>query len=251
MTAVVAVGAVKAVGLSATRRLGGRSKTRENGGTMSRSFFTGTDAQLYAGSRVFAAKLSAEWAELGVPESMAIEYAELNAVYAASYRLALAPATRTKGTVIAKHDAAIPLRRLASRLAKIIDAAGAADARKVDLGLSVRAKRSPMAPPGKPDDFRVTLWVDGSIELRWKCANPVGAHGTMYQVSRRIGDGPLAYLASSGKKKFRDATIPEGASRLTYQVQAVRSTAVGPVAEYVVNFGGTFAPPAAEFKAAA
>jgi len=34
-----------------------------------------------------------------------------------------------------------------------------------------------------------------------------------------------------------DATIPAGSSQVTYQMQAVRSTAAGPWAQFNVNFG--------------
>ena len=34
-----------------------------------------------------------------------------------------------------------------------------------------------------------------------------------------------------------DATVPGGATCLTYQLQAARSTAVGNFAQFIVNFG--------------
>jgi hypothetical protein len=98
------------------------------------------------------------------------------------------------------------------------------------------ATPSPVGPPGTPTDFSVELDGNGTLNLKWKCVNPAG--GTMYQVYRRIGgDGEFTYLGGSGDKKFVDETIPAGATALTYQIQAVRSTAVGMWATFNVNFG--------------
>lgn len=42
---------------------------------------------------------------------------------------------------------------------------------------------------------------------------------------------------AAGSRKFLDGTLPAGASPVTYQVTAVRSTAAGNPAQFVVNFG--------------
>ena len=100
------------------------------------------------------------------------------------------------------------------------------------------ADPSPIAAPGKPDDFGVALQQNGTLMLRWKCRNPRGSAGTLYQVYRRLSaEGKFEYLGSTGKKKYLDASIPEGTSNVTYQIQAVRSTAVGVFGEFNVNFG--------------
>src|SRR5439155_25688357 len=83
-----------------------------------------------------------------------------------------------------------------------------------------------------------TIKQTGGLELAWKCPNPPGSSGTIYQVWRRAT--PLAefeYLGGSGDKRFADTTIPAGSSQVTYQIQAVRSTAVGDFAQFNVNFG--------------
>lgn len=124
--------------------------------------------------------------------------------------------------------------------------------------ISPPAKRSPAGAPGTPDGFTVRLLAAGALELRWKCDNPPGTTGTIYQVYRRIGaSGEFAYLGSAGKKRYIDAAIPAGASSITYQIQAVRSTAVGKWAQFNVNFGtgsgaaATSFTPAGSAKAAA
>jgi hypothetical protein len=95
--------------------------------------------------------------------------------------------------------------------------------------------------PGTPTDFTVSLNGDGTLKLKWKCANPAGSVGTIYQVWRRIGGaggaGEFVYLGGSGTKDFTDDTLPAGSAAVTYQIQGVRSTAIGPWAQFNVNFG--------------
>jgi hypothetical protein len=100
------------------------------------------------------------------------------------------------------------------------------------------ATPSPVGAPGTPTEFGVQLSQDGSLELSWKCSNPVGCTGVVYQVWRRVGaDGEFSYCGGAGERKFTDNTIPAGSSQVTYQIQAVRSTGAGPWAQYNVNFG--------------
>jgi hypothetical protein len=107
--------------------------------------------------------------------------------------------------------------------------------------LPVPATPAPLPPPGTPTDFTAALNPDGSLRLRWKCANPAGSSGTIYQVSRRTGGtgaaGGFAAVGGTGTRNFVDATVPAGVAAVTYQVQAVRSTAAGVAAQFVVNFG--------------
>lgn len=100
------------------------------------------------------------------------------------------------------------------------------------------ATPSPKAAPGKPTDLVVTLDESGVLNLKWKCPNPAGTSGTMYQIWRRIGgSGDFTYVGGVGEKKFVDDTLPAGSSAVTYQMQAVRSTSHGPWAQFNVNFG--------------
>jgi hypothetical protein len=102
------------------------------------------------------------------------------------------------------------------------------------------ATPSPKPPPGPVTDFVVTLDGNGALNLRWKCINPPGAAGTIYQVWRRIGaTGDFTYLGGSGAKSFVDDTLPAGSASVTYQIQGVRSTANGPWSQFNVNFGVT------------
>lgn len=100
------------------------------------------------------------------------------------------------------------------------------------------ASPSPVGPPGTPFNFTVTLTQDGFVMLKWKCNNPSGAAGTVYEVRRRIGaSGTFEYLGSQGVKSFSDDTLPAGSSGVTYQITAIRSTRRGTAAQFNVNFG--------------
>ena len=98
----------------------------------------------------------------------------------------------------------------------------------------------PMPAPGQPYGFTVALNALGALTLKWKCNNPSGSQGTVYQIWRKIGPPSteaLVYIGGSGKKEFTDATLPAGSMAVTYQIQAARSTAVGPWATFKVHFG--------------
>lgn len=210
---------------------------------MNRSFFAATkDAVLAAGSDNFATKISASPVTYGLSAGQATAYAAVNATWQAAYLTAITPETRTKSAVAAKNAARIAMCRMASDLAKIIDGSPVSDAQRIELGLAVRPTPAPRPAPGTPDRFTVTLAADGALTLRWKCDNPRGCSGTIYQVWRRTTNaggttGEFTYLAGTGARRFVDATIPAGSTGVTYQIQAVRSTAVGPWAQFNVNFG--------------
>jgi hypothetical protein len=98
---------------------------------------------------------------------------------------------------------------------------------------------SPVPAPGTPTDFVATLNQDGSLNLNWKCANPIGSGGTTYQVFRKIGTATtFSFIGASGTKSLTDATLPSPIAAVTYQIMAVRSTAMGMPAQFLVNFGG-------------
>lgn len=96
----------------------------------------------------------------------------------------------------------------------------------------------PVGPPGTPMDFKVALRGDGALLLSWKCVNPVGSQGTIYEVRRKVaGQSAFEFLGANGPKKFTDASIAAGSSNVMYEITAVRSTVRGAPAQFVVNFG--------------
>lgn len=95
-------------------------------------------------------------------------------------------------------------------------------------------------PPGTPFDFAVGLLQNGALELKWKCNNPSGTQGTIYEVMRRSGGGgggAFTFVGATGVKVFTDETLPSDAAPVTYQITAVRSTSRGNPAQFIVNFG--------------
>lgn len=100
------------------------------------------------------------------------------------------------------------------------------------------ATPSPVGPPGTPTTFKATLNPDGSLKITFKCPNPAGSVGTIYQVARQLdGAGPFVPLTGTGSRSFIDASVPAGSSSVTYRIVAVRSTAVGDAGQFTVNFG--------------
>ena len=145
-----------------------------------------------------------------------------------------------KDATIVMHDTVLAMGLYGADLIKKIKAKAGQSGNSVYALASLPSPvtPSPVGDPGLPTDFKVSLNQDGSVDLSWKCPNPPGAVGTLYQVFRRIGaTGEFDYLGGSGQKAFTDATIPAGSSQVTYQIQAVRSTAIGPWAQFNVNFG--------------
>jgi len=111
------------------------------------------------------------------------------------------------------------------------------DGNKNLLGVKVRSSQpSPSPAPGPVSNFKAEINGDGSLTIRWKSDNPAGTSGTLYQVWRKIGTGAFEYCGGTGSKFYVDDSVPAGAVSITYQLQAVRSTAVGPWSQFNVNF---------------
>lgn len=113
-----------------------------------------------------------------------------------------------------------------------------------DANVYTLAQIPPPAPPGKtpppgtPTDLRVSLLQGGALRLAWKCKNPAGTSGTVYEVMRRVGaGGQMQYVGSVGTKSFLDETLPAGSAGVVYQITAVRSTRRGDPAQFLVSFG--------------
>lgn len=114
------------------------------------------------------------------------------------------------------------------------------------------ASPSTMPPPGTPSNFKVGLGAAGLLTISWACKNPAGSKGTVYEVSRRVegleedggdgggdgGGGGFVYVGCTGVKSFTDDTFPAGATGVTYQITAIRSTARGQPARFTVRLGG-------------
>jgi hypothetical protein len=207
---------------------------------MGKSFYcTRSYDQLRNGSQVFSDLINAGATSYGLTTLQATSYQTLHDDYVTKFLLAEAPATRTKGTILARNDAADLLRDKAAELAKIVEATPTVtNEQRADLGLSVRKTPEPMGPPGTCSNFKVKLLADGSIDMTWRANNPPGCTGVTYQVWRRFGsEGEFAYAGATGLKQYIDADIPAGTQQVQYQVRGIRPTAAGAWAQYNVNFG--------------
>lgn len=149
--------------------------------------------------------------------------------------------TASKNATVALHDAARPLAAFGAECIQKIRAKAGQDGNDqpyVLASVPPPATPAPKAPPGKPTDLVVTLSELGDVNLKWKCPNPPGTSGTIYQIWRRIGtESTATYLAGAGKKEFTDSTLPAGSTNVVYQIQASRSTKNGPWATFNVQFG--------------
>ena len=179
-------------------------------------------------------------AEIGTsPEEVAAleaELADAKAAYAAqqaAQQAAMSATLRLNSAVerMARRGAAI-IQQVRAR------AAVAGNTVYTTALISPPAHPSPIAPPGTPTRFEVELQSVGLLTLRWKCKNPRGSAGTMYQVRRSINGGRFEPLATVGERSFVDRSVPSGTSEIIYEVRGVRSTAVGEAATQIVRLNG-------------
>ena len=99
------------------------------------------------------------------------------------------------------------------------------------------AEPGPVGPPGQPYELTIGLAATGAVSLGWKCDNPSGSQGTVYEIQRRIGTSSFQFLEVAGERSFEDSTIPAGSSGIVYQITAVRGKTRGAPAQFLVNFG--------------
>jgi hypothetical protein len=137
------------------------------GFVMSKSFYVGTDHEVYTGSQSFAMKIVATPAAYGLTEAMALAYNGLNSQYAQAYLAALDPEQRTKGKISAKNAAKRDLKVMASDLAKIINGTpSVTDEQKIDLGLAVRKKPTAKQVPTEAPMVEVESRIGTNVKLR-------------------------------------------------------------------------------------
>lgn len=146
-----------------------------------------------------------------------------------------------KAAFVQSRTAVTDLRQIAAETLALIKAHAdnAADPSAVYAAAQIPepAPPSPASAPGTPTDFSVLLEQTGAVTLKWKCANPAGVSGTVYEVRRRTGSGSFTFIGATGIRQFTDDTLAAGSVNVTYQIIAVRSTIRGLPAQFNVNFG--------------
>lgn len=157
------------------------------------------------------------------------------------------------------HDKADDAHALASDLLALIKGTAVTSAEPIVVycaaGITARKKSGPTGAPGQPAIERTSVNADGSITLNFAVtgpASPASPVGTTWQVSRQL-DGETVLriigLADPATKSFTDQSLPEGTSRVWYQIAGVRGARKGPVSVRIaVRLGNV---PVAAAKAAA
>lgn len=180
-------------------------------------------------------------AGIGVLPSAASSFSALAAAAQNAYTARLNADEAARVALVAQKTAVADARRAASDLIRTIKAF-AENAPKPTVVYNLAQIPPPatpgsVPPPGTPSNFNVTLLQSGALELKWKCINPPGASGTVYEIQRRIGEGAWTTLPPSGARTFIDSTIPSGGSPVMYQITGIRSTLRGQPATFSVMFG--------------
>jgi hypothetical protein len=192
-----------------------------------------------------------QWAdravEIGTSDAAVADLSEKTAIARQAYMEQQAAIQAARAATLRLNNAIDDMASAGASIIMQIKSKARLDGNEIysEASISPPDKRSPIAEPGKPYMFTTNLDQIGILTLKWKCDNPRGSKGTMYQVFRQIvpmggSPGKFEYIGKSGTKKFVDSTIPMGAGgQITYQVQAIRSTKSGPAAFHTVNFGVT------------
>lgn len=189
----------------------------------------------------WATRIETGYATFGLSAEQAAAYMAVYTPWNTAYQTMVAAresGIRAKDQTSAKDAAKYALLLVLRELYAFVQASRTvSDANKDLLGVKIRSKHgSPTPPPGAVTGFYAKLNGNGSLTIGWKSANPRGTQGTIYQVWRKIGNGDFEYVGGTGSKHFVDTSIPPGTTSVTYQIQAVRSTAVGPWSQFNVNF---------------
>ncbi|UYV11836.1 MAG: hypothetical protein NCW75_11065 [Phycisphaera sp.] len=90
-------------------------------------------------------------------------------------------------------------------------------------------------PPAVPSDMRTSLTNEGFVAMTWKGKGPTG---TRYHVRRRLpSESAFAFLGDTSDKNFTDETVPQGTTRVDYQIVAVHTDKSVPGEPFFVQFG--------------
>jgi hypothetical protein len=194
-------------------------------------------------AQVHVAPFTDSAALLGLSPQQVISYT--TAVESAKAALTEASAAKQAWKTAASNAAAQmrELNRVMTETVTTIDitAANAADPAALYQAALLTPPNTPgvMAAPGACNGFKAVLNAEGSVTISWKCKNPDNAHGTIYQIRRKLPhEAEFKPMELTASKRFTDESIPTGAGRVQYVVQARRGNAVGPASgPFTVQLG--------------
>jgi len=149
-----------------------------------RNFYFGPDADIVAGSALFASTISASPGSFGLSIEQAESFDALNAVLQSAFAAATTPLTRTSVAVQSKNLAIANMRAKAILLSKIIYATETvSDGQLLSLGLLPRPTRQPRAVPSNEPTVHILSVIGRWVKLRVREAGssrrglPFGAVG--------------------------------------------------------------------------
>jgi hypothetical protein len=223
---------------------------------MSRNFYEGRDADLFAGLASFSAAVTAEPGAMGLTAQQATALASLSAAALAAWAVSRNPATRTVGAVAQKDALRAEVRRMIGRYAAIMRATSTVtDQMLRDLGLHVpKRDRSPVpAPTQRPSLASVSVvgktWTGRAVQ-RYP-ANVVGMKVYSFVGSDYPADpGAWTYEGDFTKRDFTITfpnSVPAGTQVWTTAAYYTRTGLTGPpsvpITTYVQYNGATTATP--------
>jgi hypothetical protein len=190
---------------------------------------------------------------IGVPKPAVTDLSSLVTAAEAAIAAQKVAADNAKSATEAMHNAIAAMSRRGAGIVGLIrGTAKGTNNPNIYVLANIPAPKtpSPAPAPGTPSTPSVSLRQDGAMTLSWKCKNPQGAGGTVYEVQRSLDGGPWQSMTPTGKKKLLDPGIPAGTASVNYQVTAVRSTVSGAPAQFQVRLGAGAGPAVRTLEAA-
>lgn len=170
---------------------------------MPRDFYPHREAEIVTWSANFRDKIVAEPGEYSLSEAQAAQYSVKHDAFAALYRTANEPATRTRPIIEGKEDVRVALEAEARLLARIIRAAPQVTAeQRINLGLSAprTGRGTPIGAPDRAPSAYIVSIMGRTVRLRLRDAaapanrgKPRGALSAAIFVY--VGDEPPASRA--------------------------------------------------------
>lgn len=177
---------------------------------------------------------------LDLPRVVAVKNANSAAAVAQTDMIAKRAAAETSTATF--NEACRVVRQLGGAAVRTIDGFALATDKPDEVwnlaGIPAPKTPSTLPPPGQPGSITAQLNSLGELTLKWKCTNPRGVTGVIYQVLRGLNGATPALFDLVGEKTLVDGTIPAGTTTVTYLIRARRGSSMGqPSSDFMVRFG--------------